>query len=232
MSENPTQVQNKQKENDDDSSSYRETPPPPMLPPFPEDEVSQLNSPTVAPTANVENTSSFDPDDELSDSSRRDYTFGNVDLDTEGAVSDFSFVDRLIHFLRGEKIYPENRASVELAILCQAGADTYDRGLTDSNGREDAILQAYKSLLDEIDVIAFSSPSFKEEMSVRLKGAQKPLNGASLWVKYKAARLELRKLHSTFPNDFSKMPSGKNMWDLYDQHIISLFRHARVSSYF
>ncbi len=232
MSENPTQVQNKQKENDDDSSSYRETPPPPMLPPFPEDEVPQLNSPTVAPVADVENISSFDPDDELSDSSRRDYTFGNVDLDTEGAVSDFSFVDRLIQFLRGEKISPENRASVELAILCQAGADTYDRGLTDSNGREDAILQAYKSLLDEIDVVAFSSPSFKEEMSVRLKGAQKPLNGASLWLKYKAARLELRKLHSTFPDDFSKMPSGKNMWDLYDQHIISLFRHARVSSYF
>ncbi len=109
MSENPTQGQNNQKVNDDDSSSYRETPPPPMLPPFPEDEVSQLNSPTVAPTANVENTSSFDPDDELSDSSRRDYTFGNVDLDTEGAVSDFSFVDRLIHFLRGEKISPEGQ---------------------------------------------------------------------------------------------------------------------------
>ena len=64
MSENPMQGQNNQKEHDDDSSSYRETPPPPMLPPFPEDEVPQLNSPTVAPTADVENTSSFDPDDE------------------------------------------------------------------------------------------------------------------------------------------------------------------------
>ena len=200
-----------------------------MLPPFPEDEGSKLKSPTLASTNNVEITSSFDPDDEMNDSARRDYTYGNVDLDTEGAVSDFSFIDRLIHFLRGEKISPENRASVELAILCQAGADTSDRGLTDSNGREDVTLQAYKSLLDEIDVVAFSSPSFKEEMSVRLKGAQKPLNGASLWLKYKAARLELRKLHSTFPDDFSKMPFGKNMWDLYDQHIISLFRHARVS---
>ncbi len=122
--------------------------------------------------------------------------------------------------------------SVELAILFQSGADTYDGGLTDSNGREDVILQAYKSLMNEIIVIAFSSPSFKEEMSVRLKGAQKPLNGTSLWVKYKAACLELRKLHSTFPDDFSKMPSGKNMCDRYIQHIISLFRHARVSSYF
>ncbi len=105
-----------------------------MLPPFPEDEGSKLNSPTLTSTANIEITSSFDPDDKMSDSSRCDYTFGNVDFDTEGAVSDFSFFDRLIHFLHGEKITPENRASVELAILCQAGANTFDHGLTDSNG--------------------------------------------------------------------------------------------------
>ena len=139
QSENPLQNVKNQSENDDDSSSYKETPPPPMLPPFPEDEGSKLNSPTLTSTANVKITSSFDPDDEMSDRSRHDYTFGHVDLDTEGAASDFSFVDRLIHFLHGEKITPENWASVELAILCQAGANTFDRGLTDSNGRDDVI---------------------------------------------------------------------------------------------
>ena len=117
-----------------------------MLSPFSEDEGSKLNFPTITYTANVEITSSFDPDDKMSDILRHDCSFGNVDLDTEGAASDFSFIDRLIHFLHGEKITPENWASVELAILCQAGADTFDRGLTDSNGREDVILQAYKSL--------------------------------------------------------------------------------------
>ena len=74
-------------------------------------------------------------------------------------------------------------------LNCQAGADRFDRGLTDINGREDVILQAYKSLLDAIDVLAFSLPLFKEEKPVQLKGAQKPLNGTNLWVKYKAAGL-------------------------------------------
>ena len=46
------------------------------------------------------------------------------------------------------------------------GADIFDHGFTDSNSGEDVILQAYKSLMVDIDVIAFSSPPFKEEMSV------------------------------------------------------------------
>ena len=46
---------------------------------------------------------------------------------TDAEVGKYSFHERLVHYMGGEKIFPSNRKAVELVLLIEAGA--YVRGL-------------------------------------------------------------------------------------------------------
>ena len=73
-------------------------------------------------------------DDSSSVSSLEKLLFdGDDDFDVEGGktdqeVSKYSFYDRLEHYMERELIKEENRKSVELAIMVEAGSNVHEMG--------------------------------------------------------------------------------------------------------
>jgi hypothetical protein len=98
------------------------------------------------------------------------------DLDeepTDAKVGKYTFHERLIHYMNGDKISPSNRKAVELVLLVEAG--TYVRGLNPMRKPQmgDMILKKYQRLIGEIGPEHFVCESVCNDMLAGYKGAKK-----------------------------------------------------------
>ena len=131
---------------------------------------------------------------------------------TDNEVSRYSFVDRLKHYLEGNKINEVNRASVELCIFVEAGAAVRGMDPMKKEKKESVFFQRYMSILDEIDDDMFVHENIRVNMRIKYKNAKKENSGQSLWRKYETELTEIRNFAKKIPGvgSLSELPSGSN----------------------
>ena len=108
---------------------------------------------------------SFSPGDEDDD----DYD----DEKTDQEVSKYSFYDRLEHYMERELIKEDNRKSVELAIMVEAGSNVREMGVMTKELRANRFHSEYVSIIAEIPDTRFDDDSLRASMQHRFKGMRK-----------------------------------------------------------
>jgi hypothetical protein len=92
---------------------------------------------------------------------------------TDLEVSKYPFVERLDHYMEHYPISEENRRSVELAIMVDAGLIVREMGTMTKERREQAFYQEYMSLISEIPSERFVEDGVCLQMQLRFKGMRK-----------------------------------------------------------
>ena len=145
---------------------------------------------------------------ESSRSSEADDDCERTDLE----VSKYPFVERLDHYMERYPISEENRRSVELAIMVDAGSIVREMGTMTKERREQAFYQEYMSLISEIPSERFVEDGVRLQMQLRFKGMRKggDMNPTNLLRKYETEMTSLKKFAYKFPGfgNLSKLPSG------------------------
>jgi hypothetical protein len=128
-----------------------------------------LNHPPQS-TSRIGKTSGMSPADDSSKNSSssssvgiedglglRNHSWSNEedDDDFEGGITDqevgkYGFLERLEHYMDGELILDENRKSVELAVMVEAGANVREMGVMTKELRANRFHNEYISILTEI----------------------------------------------------------------------------------
>jgi hypothetical protein len=127
------------------------------------------------------------------------------DFDEEGGktdqeVSKYSFYDRLEHYMERELIKEENRKSVELAIMVEAGSNVREMGVMTKELRANRFLSEYISIIAEIPDSRFEDDSMRPNMQSRFKGMRKgDMTAENLLRKYESELTTLRRFAYKFP---------------------------------
>ena len=131
---------------------------------------------------------------------------------TDNEVSKYSFVDRLTHYMDGNKISEATRAAVEVCISVEAGAAVRSMDPMKKEKKETAFYNKYMGCLEEIEDCQFADESIRGEMRRRYKKAKKDNNPARLWRKYESDLTDLRNFAKKLPGvgSLSDLPSGSN----------------------
>ena len=130
---------------------------------------------------------------------------------TDQEVSKYSFYDRLEHYMERELIKDENRKSVELAIMVEAGANVREMGTMTKELRASRFQSEYISIISEIPDSRFEDDSLRASMQHRFKGMRKgEMTAENLLRKYESELTTLRRFAYKFPGvgNLSKLPSG------------------------
>ena len=130
---------------------------------------------------------------------------------TDQEVSKYSFYDRLEHYMERELIKDENRKSVELAIMVEAGANVREMGTMTKELRASRFQSEYISIISEIPDSRFEDDSLRASMQTRFKGMRKgEMTAENLLRKYESEITTLRRFAYKFPGvgNLSKLPSG------------------------
>jgi hypothetical protein len=136
---------------------------------------------------------------------------GNFLGKTDHEVSKYSFFDRLEHYMDGELIVEENRKSVELAVMVEAGANVREMGTMTKELRANRFHSEYISTLNEIPDSRFGEEGLRMSMTHRFKGMRKgEMTAENLLRKYEGELTGLRRFAYKFPGvgNLSKLPSG------------------------
>ena len=130
---------------------------------------------------------------------------------TDQEVSKYSFYDRLEHYMEREMIKEENRKSVELAVMVEAGANVREMGVMTKELRANRFHSEYVSLLADIPDSRFGEDGLRASMQNRFKGMRKgEMTAENLLRKYEGELTTLRRFAYKFPGvgNLSKLPSG------------------------
>ncbi len=112
---------------------------------------------------------------------------------TDQEVSKYSFYDRLEHYMERELIKDENRKSVELAIMVEAGANVREMGVMTKELRANRFQSEYISIISEISDSRFEDDSLRASMQHRFKGMRKgEMTAENLLRKYENELTTLR----------------------------------------
>jgi hypothetical protein len=134
---------------------------------------------------------------------------------TDQEVSKYSFYDRLEHYMERELIKEENRKSVELAIMVEAGANVREMGVMTKELRANRFLSEYISIIAEIPDSLFEDDSMRASMQCRFKGMRKgDMSAENLLRKYESKLTTLRRFAYKFPGvgNLSMLPSVAKLW--------------------
>ena len=131
---------------------------------------------------------------------------------TDQEVSKYSFYDRLEHYMERELIKEENRKSVKLAIMVEAGANVREMGVMTKELRANRSHSEYVSIIAEIPDTRFEDDSLRASMQHCFKGMRKgEMTAENLLRKYESELTTLRRFAYKFPGvggNLSKLPSG------------------------
>jgi hypothetical protein len=130
---------------------------------------------------------------------------------TDQEVSKYSFYDRLEHYMERELIKEDNRKSVELAIMVEAGANVREMGVMTKELRANRFHSEYVGIIAEIPDSRFEDDSLRDSMQHRFKGMRKgDMSAENLLRKYEIELTTLRRFAYKFPGvgNLSKLPSG------------------------
>ena len=138
-----------------------------------------------------------------------DYDFVGEKTDQE--VSKYSFYDRLEHYMEREMIKEENRKSVELAVMVEAGSNVREMGVMTKELRANRFHSEYVSILADIPDSRFGDDGLRASMQHCFKGMRKgEMSAENLLRKYESELTTLRRFAYKFPGvgNLSKLPSG------------------------
>ena len=96
------------------------------------------------------------------------------ELDNSAAT--FSFIERVMHFLRVEKISEANQAIVEFAVLIERGSYIVDMGPMDNRDTYPLMKTQYLEQLEEFPTTHYM-PMIYEKMKTRLYKAHLDIDG-------------------------------------------------------
>ena len=111
----------------------------------------------------------------------------------------------------GELIVEENRKSVELAVMVEAGANVREMGVMTKELHANRFHSEYTSILNEIPDSRFGEEGLRMSMTHRFKGMRKgEMTAENLLRKYKTELTGLRRFAYKFTGvgNLSKLPSG------------------------
>ncbi len=144
--------------------------------------------------------------------SSTDRSEGEGDLvPTDREVSKYSFVEQLHHYMERVPIREENRGTVELAVMVEAGSIVREMGTMTKERRESAFYDEYMNVLRDIPSEIFEDDTVREQMMRRFKGMRKgDMDPACLLRKYETEMTALKKFAYKFPGfgNLNKLPSG------------------------
>jgi len=126
-------------------------------------------------------------------------------------VSKYSIFERLEHYMDRVPICQENRGTVEIAIMVEAGSVVREMGTMTKERREIAFYEQYMNLLAEIPDEMIVDNETRDAMKTRFKGMRKgDMNANNLLRKYEGEIAALKKFAYSFPGfgDLNKLPSG------------------------
>ena len=130
---------------------------------------------------------------------------------TDQEVSKYSFYDRLKHYMEHELIKEENRKSVELAVMVEAGANVREMGVMTKELRANRFHNEYVSILADIPDSRFGEDGLRASMQHHFKGLRKrEMTAENLLRKYEGELPTLRRFAYKFlgVGNLSKLPSG------------------------
>jgi hypothetical protein len=125
---------------------------------------------------------------------------------TDQEMAKFNFFERLDHYMERIPIKEENRKSVEIAIMVEAGAIVREMSTISKEMRASEFLSEYLSIINEIPDERFVDASVRNNMILRFKGMRKgDMSAGKLQRKYESELTALRKYSVQFG---SNIPSG------------------------
>ena len=130
------------------------------------------------------------------------------------AATTYPFKERVMHFLRGERIKASNKPVVEIALLIEYGAYVGSLGTMHNTTKFQHMRSPYLTLLDSFDECHFESLHVRQSFKERIYRAQLGIEGSRLWEKFTTFRSECRTLTTKFPTNLSSMPSGNQLNDV------------------
>ena len=147
----------------------------------------------------------------------------------DAAVNGFAWHRRVMHFLRQERISATNCPLVEFAVIIQCGEFIVSLGAMKNEVKYPKMLDQYLLALDEFEDCDYESPAVRRAMKHKMYRAQSAHTGRKLWDKYIEIRCECRTLAAELPHDLSRIPSGKQLHDVYDKFLTARCRKIYVS---
>ena len=146
------------------------------------------------------------------------------------AATQFSFFDKVKHFLRGERIKKSNRPMVEIAAVLEAGAFVTSLDTMHNNEKFEKMNERYLQLIDEFEDSAFDSPSIRDSVKTKMYRAQNNLSGERRWAKYGEFKSKCRTMSSKLPTNLASIPSGNQLHDAYKTYLRDRYRFINVST--
>ena len=122
------------------------------------------------------------------------------------------FLERLRHYMDGNKISDANRESVEWAILFEVGTLVRNMDTMRTADMDASIFGNYVNIVHDIEDEHFESDSVRAKMLHRFKSGKKDLSGRSLLRKWKSETADFQSFWYKFPGvrRMSDLPSGSN----------------------
>ena len=201
-------------------------PPVPVLPSVTQTDSVSTDSLSISPlTTPNSGVDQRDKDGEYGLDNAFDADAGELDH----AASGFSFNERLMHFLRGEKIRSANRPVVEICLLIESGTNTSDFGQMPSEQKYERMKTTYLKLIDGLADTAFELGPVRQHMKTKLYRAQSVMTGERLWEKYLEYRSECRTIATRLPVNLARIPSGNQLHDLFKKYIRECYKKIYVS---
>ena len=141
--------------------------------------------------------------------------FPNVDdADSvpDAEINKYSFLERLRHYMDGNKISDANRKCVEWAILFEVGTLVRNMDTMRTADMEASIFGKYVNIVHDIEDEHFECDSVRAKMLHMYKSGKKDLSGRSLLRKWKSETADFRSFWYKFPGvrRMSDLPSGSN----------------------
>ena len=206
-------------------SSDESPPVPPLAPPN--------NDPPAAAAAAAGGSASpsSSADGSADNNDGTDYAFDEHAPELDYAADDYPHAQRVMHFLKGRKINPLTRQSVENSLLVEAGRIVTNEGTISGEAKYQMMYDVFNNLLGQFNDDDFEGPTIRNQMSRRLYNAKSDFTGKRLWDKFLDARKDLRnEIAPLFPNNLCLLPSGKGLYDLYDEFKLCRYKESNVSA--
>lgn len=147
------------------------------------------------------------------------------------AAEEWSFNDRLRHYMRSSSINQNTRQPVEFTLMVEAGAYVTEQEAMPAHERNAKMLRRYRDLIRDIPDEYFSDLRLKSQMKDRYYQGQRDFDGARLWDKYKDVIQQVRnKYINILPNNLANLPSGTSISEHYNSFVLAKYREANVSS--
>jgi hypothetical protein len=136
----------------------------------------------------------------------------DADSVPDAEINKYSFLERLRHYMDGNKISDANRKCVEWAILFEVGTLVRNMDTMRTADMEASIFGKYVNIVHDIEDEHFECDSVRAKMLHMYKSGKKDLPGRSLLRKWKSETADFRSFWYKFPGvrRMSDLPSGSN----------------------